>query len=829
VRGTAAWDDLVTGGGSSSRVMAYHSSNPSHGTADALGLPLRGVDLAAFDAEAAAADAAAAGAGGKGADGKAAAAPGGKGGRDAAVRAALALGHHLVDFYTNLTLCHSLILEDDPAGGQARYQGPSPDEVALVDAARQLGFEFVARAQTTVTLRVLGQLVTYDILNVMEYSSERGCMSVVARAPDGTVRLFCKGADSKVLAKVRAGTDPALLARQEADLAAFAREGLRTLVIASKVIPEAEYRDWDDRFQTASRLFEGRDEALDALGNEVEAGLELIGATAIEDKLQDGVPAAVATLLAANVRVWMITGDKQETAINIAVSCALVRDVDGVMVVSVDEHGAEAPATQVAALLAAAEARVREAYAKEAGLPAAPARLDDVPDTWRGGELSVDGPALHYILADDALRGRLAALAARCSGVVISRSSPSQKAAIVTAMATYEMDVASAGSRGLARWYRRRRRRLGGKMLAIGDGANDVAMIQTADVGVGIMGKEGRQAVNNSDYAFSQFRFLVPLLLVHGSLSHYRLARLIKYSFYKNIAFAFVMFYFQFFNGFSGQALVDSITAAVFNVAFTSLPILLFAVLDRPVRELHAFVRYPALYDKRRARSLTTAAFWRSGVLLGIIHGAVVFFVPYYAIATSGENNITDVYSIGRVSFVALLGAVTLEVALIARYWTWAFGVVTALSYLAVYPYMLAFPWIELAIGYYDPANMGVSSAVLSSPTYWFVIWLCYAITFGSRYAERTAKWVFAPHDSMILAERERAAEARGGGLMSGMSMRTRRRLAALGTVAAASPSGRSPSALSGGGDAPWGADPTSEDGSVRGGRSPSPAAPARK
>lgn len=257
--------------------------------------------------------------------------------------------------------------------------------------------------------------------------------------------------------------------------------------------------------------------------------------------------------------------------------------------------------------------------------------IEDVPDTWRGGELAVDGPTLTFILASHDMRNRLAQLAARCSGVVVSRSSPSQKAAIVRCMSEYEMEKAAGKSRGFIRWYRRYRQRLRGKMLAIGDGANDVAMIQTADVGIGIMGKEGRQAVNNSDYAFSQFRFLVPLLLVHGNLSYYRLARLIKYSFYKNIAFAFVMFYYQFYNGYSGQALVDSITAAVFNVVFTSLPILLFAVLDRPVKELHALVRYPQLYDKRKSKSLTTEAFWKSGVLQGAIHGAVAFFIPYYA------------------------------------------------------------------------------------------------------------------------------------------------------------------------------------------------------
>lgn len=150
-------------------------------------------------------------------------------------------------------------------------------------------------------------------------------------------------------------------------------------------------------------------------------------------------------------------------------------------------------------------------------------------------------------------------------------------------------------------------------MLAIGDGANDVAMIQAADVGIGIAGKEGRQAVNNSDYAISQFRFITRLLLVHGQLSRYRLGRLIKYSFYKNSAFAGVLFYFQLYNGFSGQSLVDDISAAVYNVVFTSLPILFFSLLDRPCEHFSKLLRYPRTYNK--TLGLSIAIFWKTGVL----------------------------------------------------------------------------------------------------------------------------------------------------------------------------------------------------------------------
>lgn len=148
--------------------------------------------------------------------------------------------------------------------------------------------------------------------------------------------------------------------------------------------------------------------------------------------------------------------------------------------------------------------RTLETYARSSGERVA--TLDQVPHSWQAEEMAVDGHTLNYILVDEALSSKLALLAAHCSGVVVSRSSPSQKAGVVRLMTAYEMERVTGTRRGLRRWYARYKRRLSGKMLSIGDGANDVAMLQTADVGVGIMGKEGRQATNNSDYAITQFR-----------------------------------------------------------------------------------------------------------------------------------------------------------------------------------------------------------------------------------------------------------------------------------------------------------------------------------
>ena len=195
-----------------------------------------------------------------------------------------------------------------------------------------MGYEFVGRSAGGVVLDLLGARVVFEVLAVLEYSSARARMSVVARAPDGTVRLFCKGADARVLGMLRSGTSAELLSATDAHLRAFAQRGLRTLALATKVIDPKVWSDWHSRYRAAGSLLDGRDEALAGLADEVERDLELVGVTAIEDKLQEGVPEAIEALLAAGVKVWVITGDKRETATNIAVSCNLVRRPEALLV-----------------------------------------------------------------------------------------------------------------------------------------------------------------------------------------------------------------------------------------------------------------------------------------------------------------------------------------------------------------------------------------------------------------------------------------------------------------------------------------------------------------
>lgn len=699
-------------------------------------------------------------------------------------------GLQLVDFWLNICVCHSLLVETAP-DGSVLYQGPSPDEVALVEAARQLGFVFKHRDVNSVFLDFQGVPLKFDLLNVIEFSSERKRMSVVARCPDGTIRLFCKGADNTILERLSPGQEKEYMESTHSHLRRFAQQGLRTLCLGTRVIPMGAYREWDGRFQAASALMDGREEQMAQLQEEVERDLELVGVTAIEDKLQEGVPQAIDTLLDAGIKVWMITGDKQETAINIATSCKLLRSPDNALICNSDSYlscqaklrdlllrvnpkrsdslssSPNEPPSAATNMLRTLSRTVTGKAARPR--PKAPQRPPPGPKTH---ELVVDGHTLSHILGTN-LEPLLAELGTYCRSVCVCRASPSQKACIVKLMKEHEMKLAVGNATGVVARKRRFEKQVSSKMLSIGDGANDVAMIQAADVGVGIMGKEGRQAVNNSDFAFSQFRYLVRLLLVHGQLSDYRLSNLIVYSFYKNMCFATVLFSFQFFCGFSGQTLVDDISAAAFNVVFTSLPVMVFSVLDRQVSDI-SYMAYPETYN--RQSFLGTLSFWRRGILHGIVDGAVTFAIPYLAINPTDANSVAGLYCLGKTCFLAMLGTVTLEIMLLTRYWTWPMTIIAALSYLLAYVFVFIYPMVMEFMDWPDPAQMGVSPAIMSRPSTYLVILSVNFSTLGFRLFSSWFKALSYPADMDVLAAREKLDKP-----WAEVGWQTRKRLAGLG------------------------------------------------
>lgn len=229
------------------------------------------------------------------------------------------------EFFILLALCHTVMSE--VKNGRLEYQAQSPDEAALSGAARNFGFVFVDRTSNTIEIEVLGESLTYELLAILDFNNVRKRMSVIVRAPDGTISLYCKGADSVIFEHLGQGNTSARVREITNDhLEHFAGVGLRTLCLAKKELSEDEYKKWRVEFQKAETSLEERDAKKDRCYEAIEQDLELLGATAIEDKLQDNVPQTIANLIAANIKVWVLTGDKLETAINIGYSCELLND-----------------------------------------------------------------------------------------------------------------------------------------------------------------------------------------------------------------------------------------------------------------------------------------------------------------------------------------------------------------------------------------------------------------------------------------------------------------------------------------------------------------------
>uniref|UniRef100_A0A8D2MBJ9 Phospholipid-transporting ATPase n=1 Tax=Zonotrichia albicollis TaxID=44394 RepID=A0A8D2MBJ9_ZONAL len=400
-------------------------------------------------------------------------------------------------FFFLLAICHTVMA--DTSDGQLHYQAASPDEGALVTAARNFGYVFLSRTQNTITISEMGVQRTYDVLAILDFNSDRKRMSVIVRESGGHIRLYCKGADTVIYERLH----PSNVKREatEEALDVFANETLRTLCLCYRDISQDEFEVWNKKFLEASLATSHRDEALDKVYEEIEKNLILLGATAIEDKLQDGVPETISRLSKADIKIWVLTGDKKETAENIGFSCELLTEDTAIC------YGEDTRQKLKLKFPRTAEEKKKQSEKR------------------RRAEAYKEQQQKNFV-----------DLACECRAVICCRVTPKQKAMVVELVKKYKKAIT----------------------LAIGDGANDVNMIKTAHIGVGISGQEGMQAVMSSDYSFGQFRYLQRLLLVHGRWSYIRMCKFLRYFFYKNFAFTLVHIWYSFFNGFSAQIGLDT-------------------------------------------------------------------------------------------------------------------------------------------------------------------------------------------------------------------------------------------------------------------------------
>uniref|UniRef100_A0A4X1VZN2 Phospholipid-transporting ATPase n=1 Tax=Sus scrofa TaxID=9823 RepID=A0A4X1VZN2_PIG len=544
-------------------------------------------------------------------------------------------------FFLSLSLCHTVIPEEK-VEGELVYQAQSPDEGALVTAARNFGFVFRSRTSETIMVVEMGETKIYQLLAILDFSNVRKRMSVIVRTPEDRVMLFCKGADT-ILCQLLHPSCRSLKEVTMDHLDDFASDGLRTLMVAYRELDNAFFQNWSLKHNEAYLSLEDRENKISLVYEEIEKDLMLLGATAIEDKLQDGVPETIFTLNKAKIKVWVLTGDKQETAVNIAYACNIFHDeMDGIFIVEGKDNETVQQELRYDGRTATAHPWTQD-FPPISSSIWPPTLPEGTEKKERRGKQKAH--ALEGNLQLDLLR-----TACMCKGVICCRMTPLQKAQVVELVKRYKKVVT----------------------LAIGDGANDVSMIKAAHIGVGISGQEGMQAMLNSDYAFSQFHYLQRLLFIHGRWSYNRMCKFLSYFFYKNFAFTLVHFWYAFYSGFSAQTVYDTWFITFYNLVYTSLPVLGLSLFDQDVNETWS-LRFPELYEPGQHNLYFNKKEFVKCLVHGIYSSLVLFFIPMGAIYNSVRSDgkeISDYQSFSVIVQTSLLCAVTAQIALETTYWT---------------------------------------------------------------------------------------------------------------------------------------------------------------
>ncbi|XP_058978173.1 phospholipid-transporting ATPase IF [Musca domestica] len=505
------------------------------------------------------------------------------------------------------------------------YQASSPDEKALVEACAHLGLVYLGDDDEILKIRVVPPHMDYsrpfsvgkvnemnfDRLHVLEFTSDRKRMSVIIKDENNVKWIYTKGAESYVFPLCN-NQSADMVTKTDAHISDFARLGLRTLAIARRRIDDEEYNQFIEELNEANSSLENRKELSEKCYSKIENNLDLLGATAVEDALQDDVADTLISLQSAGIKIWVLTGDKVETALNIALSCGHIPQ-NAFKYFIIDCSRKEDMLLHLNAL----DREILFGMGRQCAL-------------------LIDGKSLTVALSETPNEFRDVAI--KCTAVLCCRLSPLQKSEVVSLIKTAKENFNTA---------------------AIGDGANDVSMIQEAHVGIGIMGKEGRQAARCADFAFAKFNMLKRLLLVHGHYHTTRLSLLVLYFFYKNIFFMGIMFLFQFHTLFSSSSVYDSLFLTLYNVIYTSLPIFFISLTEKPYTE-ETLMREPELYKKNTGNKQLHWPFFLAWTLYAVYHSLICFYFAFFIFST---NDV--ILNVGQTAEFSCFGTLLIQLVVI--------------------------------------------------------------------------------------------------------------------------------------------------------------------
>ena len=491
------------------------------------------------------------------------------------------------DTITAMLLCNNVTpIIDEIDKEKIAYQASSPDEIALVKFAETLNMKLFYRTDKLIKIKnTTGTIEEFEILANFPFSSETKRMGIILKSKKyGHIIFYLKGAENVM--KNYAKEEYIGYINENAEN--LATKGLRTLVLTQKLITEEEFNKWNIEFKEASTSMENRKEKMAQTISKLENNMDFLCVTGVEDLLQDEVATTIENLRNAGMKIWMLTGDKVETATCISISAGIKGKHQKIFTLKSDDIISEDKNETISKL----KEQFNE-YNKK--------------NTVESHIFIIDGELLDLSLKN--CEKEFFETTKNSPSVVCCRCSPTQKRIVVKTIKNYIKNARTA---------------------AVGDGGNDVAMIQEADVGIGIVGKEGLQASLAADYSIKEFKSLNILLLWWGRLAYKNTSTLANFVVHKGLIISINQFIFSLMFYYNAVALYNGMLSLGYSTVFTCLPAISI-LLDQDIDKENV-LKFPTLYRillKGRELNLKNFLWWlfKSVVQSGIImFGAMILF-----------------------------------------------------------------------------------------------------------------------------------------------------------------------------------------------------------
>ena len=596
---------------------------------------------------------------------------------------------YINEFFTALALVNDCMPDKNINTDEIKYASTSPDDLVLVKFAAKQGYKLVKTTFDEKVILVGNKRIKYRILQALNFSSERKRMSLIVEDENGIIKIYTKGADmeiSKRLCQKSRSSDNYKITMH--NIETITNLGYRTLMVAYKEIKKEEYLKWKEKFHMEDLTGGNRTKIIELSYDAIEKHFELLGATIVEDKLQEEVPQTIQQLKTAKIKFWVLTGDRMNTAVNIGYSCNLISNKQQIFKLKLEKdkniNGDYEAHEQINNFFNEFNLFLKKLAIKYNIIieDASPKGLQNIfKNNIKDGDsnsnsfdsdnqinlnlykllekkkynepycIIIEAPILITLFQDEIQTDKFLSICYNSNSVICCRVSPFQKSQIVQKMKQFDRDSVT---------------------LAIGDGGNDVSMIMEADVGIGIKGEEGLSAAKASDFSIGEFKLLKRLLFFHGRTNLNRISHMILYFFYKNIIFTIAQLYFGPFSLLSGQTIMDDWYITCYNLIFTAVPLCVATLSDIDINEEEINLNgkeMPLLYKESRDNNIVfnRRTFFFT-CIKGVIVSLIMFLICINNEVLGNKGHISDIWYISLLYYLSILFVVTNNIFFRAHY-----------------------------------------------------------------------------------------------------------------------------------------------------------------